>query len=164
MPGVVPSLSTPPEPFRRSDHLVRLNVALGLAPFIDSSDDHVAITVVRFKEFWGDRGADNDVLEFAGTDVINPVTAPSGAVGAASSAFFVFDDGIDGISDVFSVPIPFPFLGFLTGADLFLPTTPPGTISVLTVPRGDASGARTVNVPNIPSSQSRLVIQLNDFE
>jgi pimeloyl-ACP methyl ester carboxylesterase len=152
------------EPFIRSDHLVRLNVALELAPFIDSSDDHAAVTVVRFKEFWGDRGAENDVLSFNGVDVVNPVTAPSGVVGVASSAFFVFDDGSDGVSNLNAVPFPFSFLGFLTGADLFLPTDPPGTIAVETVPRGDFGAARSVNVPNIPSSQSRLVVQLRDFE
>ena len=152
------------EPFRRSDQLVRLNVALGLAPFIATSDESSALTVVRFKEFWGDRGADDDVLEINGTDVINPVTAPSGAVGVASSAFFLFDVGSDGVSHLTSVPFPFPFLGFLTGADLFIPTDPPGTIAVHTIPRGDTSAARTVNVPNIPSTQSRLVVQLNDFE
>jgi pimeloyl-ACP methyl ester carboxylesterase len=152
------------EPFVRSDHLVRLNVALGLTPFIDSSDDHVAVTVIRFKEFWGDRGPENDVLSFNGTDVINPVTAPSGAVGVASSAFFVFDDGSDGASDVTSVPFPFAFLPFLTGADLFLPTDPPGTVAVHTVPRGDFGAARTVSVPNTPSTEARLVVQLRDFE
>jgi pimeloyl-ACP methyl ester carboxylesterase len=152
------------EPFLRSDYLVRLNVALDLAPFIESSDNHVALTVVRFKEFWGDRGAENDVLAIDGTDVINPTTAPSGAVGAASSAFFLFDVGSDGVSHLTSVPFPFPFLGFLTGADLYIPTQPPGTVSVLTVPRGDVGAARTVNVPNTPSTQARVVVQLNDFE
>lgn len=152
------------EPFFHSDDLVRLNVALGLAPFIESSDAHTALTVVRFKEFWGDRGAQNDVLSINGTDVINPTTAPSGAVGAASSAFFLFDVGSDGVDHLTSVPNPFPFLGFLTGADLFIPTDPPGTVSVLTVPRGDFGAARMVNVPNLPSTQSRVVVQLNDFE
>ena len=152
------------EPFLRSDSLVRLNVAQALAPFIDSSDDHSALTVIRFKEFWGDRGPENDVLSIDGTDVINPTTSPSGAVGAASSAFFIFDDNSDGVSDVNSVPFPFPFVAFLTGADLFIPTDPPGTIAVETVPRGDFSASRTVNVPNIASTQARLVIQLRDFE
>jgi len=62
------------------------------------------------------------------------------------------------------VPFPFFLLGFLTGADLFIPADPPGTIAVHTIPRGDAGAARTVNIPNIPSSESRLVVQLNDFE
>jgi pimeloyl-ACP methyl ester carboxylesterase len=152
------------EPFLRSDHLVRVNAALALDPFIESSDDHTAVTVVRYKEFWGDRGPENDVLAINGTDVINPATAPSGAVGAASSAFFAFDVGSDGVSNLTSVPFPFPYLGFLTGADLFIPTDPPGTVSIETVPRGDFGAARTVNVPNIPSTEARVVVQLNDFE
>ncbi len=152
------------EPFIRSNHLVRVNVALGLAPFIESSDNHVALTVTRDKEFWGDRGAENDVLAINGIDVMNPVTAPSGAVGAASAAFFAFDVGSDGVNNLTHVPFPFPFLGFLTGADLFIPTDPPGTVSVETVPRGDFGAARTVNIPNVPSTQARLVVRLRDFE
>ena len=106
------------EPFLRSDHLVRVNAALALDPFIASSDNHSAVTIVRYKEFWGDRGAENDVLAINGTDVINATTAPSGTVGKASSAFFAFDVGSDGVSNLTSVPFPFPFLSFLTGADL----------------------------------------------
>jgi pimeloyl-ACP methyl ester carboxylesterase len=152
------------EPFRRSDHLVRLNVALGLAPFIPSDPASTALTVVRYKEFWGDRGAENDVLAIDGTDVINPTTAPSGSVGAASVSFFLFDVGADGVSNVTTVPFPFTILSFLTGADLFVPSAPPGSVSVTTVPRGDFDAERTVNVPNRPSSEARVVVQLNDFE
>ncbi|HKX46114.1 MAG TPA: alpha/beta hydrolase [Planctomycetota bacterium] len=152
------------EPFLRSDHLVRLNVALGLAPFISSSDAHVALTVLRFKEFWGDRGAANDVLAIDGIDVINPTTAPSGAVGLASSAFFLFDVGSDGASNLTNVPFPFSALPFLTAADLFIPSQPPRTITVTTVPRGDAGATRVVNVPSLPSNEARVVVQLNDFE
>jgi pimeloyl-ACP methyl ester carboxylesterase len=152
------------EPFLRSDNLVRLNVALALGPFIESGPSHTALTVVRYKEFWGDRGAENDVLAINGTDVINPTTAPSGAVGAASSAVFLFDVGSDGVDNLTAVPFPFSVLGFLTGADLFIPSEPPGTVSVLTVPRGDFDAARMLNVPNLPSSDARVVVQLNDFE
>jgi len=152
------------EPFLRSDHLVRLNAAVGLEPFLDASDAHTSLTVIRFKEFWGDRGAQNDVLAIDGTDVINPTTAPSGAVGTASSAFFLFDDGSDGVSDLMSVPFPFAFVAFLTGADLFIPTDPPGSVAVETVPRGDFAAARTIHVRNIPSTEGRVVVQLNDFE
>ncbi|MEX2206149.1 MAG: alpha/beta hydrolase [Myxococcota bacterium] len=152
------------EPFIRSDHLVRLNVAAGLAPFIVSSDNHAALTVVRFKEFWGDRGAANDVLSIDGTDVINPTTAPSGSVGAASVSFFLFDVGSDGVDNLGTIPFPFGPLAFLTGADLYIPAQPPGSVAVETVPRGDFSAKRTVHVPNLPSTQGRVVIQLNDFE
>lgn len=152
------------EPFIRSDSLVRLNVADGLAPFIAESENHVALTAVRFKEFWGDRGAENDVLSVNGTDVINAVTAPSGTVGTASVSFFLFDVGSDGVSNLNAIPFPFNVLGFLTAADLFIPAQPPGAIRVETVPRGDTTAKRVVNVRNIPSTQGRVVVQLNDFE
>jgi hypothetical protein len=153
------------EPFLRSDHLVRLNVAGGLAPFITQSDNHTALTVVRYREFWGDRGAQNDVLEVGGTNVINATSAPSGAVGLASVSVFLFDVGLDQVSHV-PGPIPPPFgpLGFLTAQDLFLPTSPEGSIAVHVVPRGVAEDEVTVNVPNLPSSTNRVVVQLNDFE
>jgi pimeloyl-ACP methyl ester carboxylesterase len=151
------------EPFVRSDHLIRLNVATGLAPFIDQSDDHVALTVARNREFCGDLGGASDVLAVDGTNVINPVTASCASVGSGSAAVFLFDDGSDGVSDVTSIPFPFAFLAFLTGADLFIPTDPPGSVSVEVVPRGGGA-ARTVNVPNLPSTASRIVVQLNDFE
>lgn len=153
------------EPFLRSDHLVRLNVAGGLAPFITSSENHTALTVVRFREFWGDRGAQNDVLEIDGTDVVNPISAPSGTVGLASVSFFLFDVGLDMLSNVPGpVAQPFAFLGFLTAQDLFIPTDPPGTVSVRVVPRGVTEDEVTVNVPNLPSTTNRVVVQLNDFE
>ncbi len=152
------------EPWIRSDHLIRLNVANGLAPFIVTSDAHTALTVVRFKECWGDRGAQNDVLAINGTDVINPTTAPSGAVGAASVSFFMFDVGSDGVNNLTTIPFPFGPLAFLTAADLFIPSQPPGTVSVETVPRGDVDAKRTVNVRNIPSTVGRPVVQLRDFE
>jgi len=152
------------EPFLRDDHLVRLNVAEGLAPFIASSEESTALTVVRFKEFWGDRGAENDELIVGGTNVITPLNSASGGIGNASSAMFLFDAGTDEMSNFASIPFPFGPLTFLTAADFFIPTQPPGTVSVVTVPRGDASAARTVNVRNLPSTTNRVVIQLNDFE
>jgi pimeloyl-ACP methyl ester carboxylesterase len=151
------------EPFPRSDHLIRLNIATGLAPFIDTSDDHSALTILRQNEFCGDLGAGSDILEVDGTNVINTTTASCASVGSGSAAVFLFDDGSDGVSDVTSVPFPFSVLPFLTGADLFIPTDPPGTVSVLTLPK-QGGAARTVNVPNLSSTQSRVVVNLWDFE
>lgn len=149
------------EPFRRSNHFIRLNVATGLIPFIDQSDAHTAITVVRNREFCGDLGAGSDVLEVAGTNVINATTASCATVASGSAAVFLFDDGADGLSDVTSVPFPFGFLAFLTAADLYIPSDPPGTVAVTLRPRGDGA-ARTVNVPNRPSTQSRVIVQFDD--
>jgi hypothetical protein len=84
-------------------------------------------------------------------------------VGSGSAAVFLFDDGSDQLSNVTSIPFPFSLLSFLTGVDLFIPTNPPGTVSVVVVPR-TGGAARTVNVPNLPSTEARVVVQLNDFD
>jgi pimeloyl-ACP methyl ester carboxylesterase len=151
------------EPFPRSDHLIRLNIATGLAPFIDASPNHTALTVVRQRELCGDLGAGSDVLEIAGTNVINTTTASCASVALGSAAFFAFDDNSDGVSNVNFVPFPFGPLAFLTAADLFIPAAPPASVSVVTVPRGGGA-SRTVNVPNRPSSEARVVVNLWDFE
>ena len=151
------------EPFRRSDHLVRLNIATGLTPFIATSENHTSLTVVRNKEFCGDLGAESDVLEIDGTNVLNTVIASCASVGSGSAAVFVFDAGLDATTDLTSVPFPFGLLAFLTAADVFLPTDPPGSIEVVVTPRGGGD-SRTVHVPNLPSSDTRVVIQLNDFD
>jgi pimeloyl-ACP methyl ester carboxylesterase len=151
------------EPFLRSDHLIRLNIATGLAPFIDSSPNHTALTVVRQREFCGDLGAGSDILEIDGVGVLNPTTASCASIAAGSAAVFAFDDNSDGVSNVNFVPFPFGPLAFLTAADLFIPADPPRSVSVRTVPRGGGA-ARTVNVPNRPSSEARVVVNLYDFE
>lgn len=151
------------EPFIRSDHWIRLNVAAGLAPFIDTDPDHVALTILRNKEFCGDLGAGSDVIDVDGTSVLNVVNASCASVGSGSAAVFLFDDGSDGVSDVMSVPFPFAFLAFLTGADLFLPAEPPGSIAV-TLDSRAGGPTRTVNVPNLPSTEARVVVQFSEME
>lgn len=152
------------EPFLRSDHLVRLNTSPLLEAVLPESEDAAGMAILRYKEFWGDRGPENDVLSIHGTDVINPTTAPSGEVGVASVGFFVVDEGSDGVSNLTSVPFPFGFLPFLSGADLFIPTDPPNPVSIVTVPRGEIDATRILNVRNIPSTEGRITVQLRDFE
>jgi len=152
------------EPFLRSDRLVRLNTSSLLEAVLPKSDQHTGMAIFRFKEFWGDRGAENDVLAVNGTNVINPTTAPSGEVGTASVAFFAIDDGSDAVSDLTSVPFPFSILPFITGVDLFIPTEPPNPVSILTVPRGDVGATRMLTVRNIPSTEGLIQVQLRDFE
>lgn len=151
------------EPFLRSDRLIRLNIATGLAPFIDASPNHVALTVVRQREFCGDLAAGSDVLEIDGLNVINPTIASCASIAAGSAAVFAFDDNSDGVTNLASIPFPFGPLAFLTAVDLFIPADPPDTVTVLTLPRGGGV-ARTVNVPNPASTEARVVVNLNDFE
>jgi len=156
------------EPFLRSNSLVRLNTSVsgtGIDANIERNDAHVAIAVTRNKEFRGDRSVveENDVLSINGTNVINEVTARSGFVGAPA-AQFLFDAGSDRITNVRSIPPPFGMIGFLSGADLFIPAERRGTVTIRTVPRGDVSATRTLRIPNVPSTQARVTVVLRDFE
>ena len=96
---------------------------------IERSPRHSALTIVRYKEFWGDQGAESDVLSINGTGVLNAATAP---IAKRVIGMFAFDTGSDGVSNV-SVPHPVFFsLPFLSGVDLFLPAAAPpeGKVSV----------------------------------
>jgi hypothetical protein len=129
---------------------------------IERSPRHAALTVVRYKEFWGDQGAESDQLSINGTNVINAATAP---ITKRAIGVFAFDVGSDGVSDV-SQPIPVVFgLPFLTGVDLFMPAASPptGKVSVALRSRG-AGPVRTVNFPNFPSSTDAVSVGLWDFD
>jgi hypothetical protein len=153
------------EPFRRSDHLVRLLTSqpnAGVNLLIERSERHSALTIVRNKEFWGDQGAESDVLELNGTNVLNAATAP---ITKRAIGLFAFDEGSDGASDV-SAPLPVLFsIPFLTGVDLFLPAASPpvGKVSVALRSRG-AGPVRTVNAPNFPSSTDSVSVNLWDYD
>jgi pimeloyl-ACP methyl ester carboxylesterase len=153
------------EPFRRSDHLIRLLTNVPGTSFdliMDRSPNQVNLIMVRYKELWGDQGSENDVLTVNGTNVINAATSP---VSHRTNAMFAFDQGSDGVSDV-SAPIPVFFgIPFVSAVDLFIPagSPPTGTVRVALTSRGSGP-AREVSFPNYPSSNNTVTVQLNDFE
>lgn len=155
------------EPFLRRDNLVRLNTGVpgqGLDASVERNAAHTALVITRNKEFRGDRGpAASDALFVNGTNVINEVNARSGFVGGPA-AEFLFDAGSDRVSNLRSVPPPFGMIGFLSGADLFIPADPPGAVEILTLPRGNFLAARLLRIPNARSTEARITVQLNDFE
>jgi pimeloyl-ACP methyl ester carboxylesterase len=154
-----------PEPFTRSDRLVRLLTSQpngGVSLLIERSAKHASMVLVRNKELWGDQGAESDSLSINGTNVLNPATAP---ISKRVIGMFAFDRGSDGVSNV-TVPHPVFFsLPFLSGVDLFLPAAAPptGRLSVALRSRG-AGPTRVVNVPNFPSSTDSVTVNLNDYE
>jgi pimeloyl-ACP methyl ester carboxylesterase len=153
------------EPFRRSDHLIRLLTNVPGTSFdliLSRSQNHVDLIMVRYKELWGDQGSENDVLTVNGTNVINAATSP---ISHRTNAMFAFDQGSDGVSNV-STPIPVFFgLPFLSAVDLFIPAASPptGTVRVALTSRGSGR-TRRVNFPNDPSSDNTVSVQFNDFE
>jgi pimeloyl-ACP methyl ester carboxylesterase len=153
------------EPFRRSDHLVRLLAAPaagGLDTLVDKSSDHVALVISRNKELWGDEGAPKDVLAVNGTNIVNSATAP---ISHRTNAIFVFDQGSDHNSNV-TVALPAFFaLPFLSGVDLYVPAASPprGVVSVALTSRGGGP-VRTVNFPNFPSTTDGVSVDLFDYD
>jgi pimeloyl-ACP methyl ester carboxylesterase len=153
------------EPFLRSDDLVRLLTQVpgtGLDALWSRSPNHVNLIVVRYKEFWGDQGSQNDVLTVNGTNVINPATAP---ISHLVNAMFAYDQGNDEMSNL-SAPIPTFFaLPFISAVDLYIPASSPpnGTVSVSLRSRGQGP-VRTVNFPNFPSTSDVVTVQFDDFE
>ena len=116
---------------------------------------------LRNKEFWGDQGAENDVLEVNGTNVIGPETHP---ISRFVNATFIFDKGADGVSHL-GVPIaPFSSISFLTGVDLYIPgeNPPKATVSVVLIPR-DGEHVETINIPNWASDTNTVTLQFDDY-
>lgn len=153
------------EPFVRSDHLVRLLTSQpggGVNLVIERSPRHSAVTIVRYKELWGDQGAESDVLAVNGTNVLNAATAP---ITKRVIGMFAFDVGSDGVSNT-AVPHPLLFsLPFLSGVDLFMPAAQPPSGKVTVALRSRGTGRlRRVTFPNFPSSTDSVSVGLNDFE
>jgi pimeloyl-ACP methyl ester carboxylesterase len=150
------------EPFVRGDHLVRLLYSDAIESLVARSERHSAALVLRYKEFWGDQGAQNDVLSFNGTNACNPATCP---IDKRVNAIFAYDRGLDGRTDTSSPDPVFSRLPFITGVDIFMPASRPpnGTVSVSLRSRGEGP-VRTLNFPNFPSTTDGAVVQFNDFE
>ena len=134
----------------------------GVNLLIERSPNHSAFTIVRYKELWGDQGAENDELSVNGTNVINAATAP---ITKRVIGMFAFDEGSDGASNV-ATPLPLVFaFPFLSGVDLFVPATAAadGTSAVALRSRGHGP-LRVVNVPDFPSSTDSISVNLNDYD
>ena len=60
---------------------------------------------------------------------------------------------------------PFPFITFLTAADVFIPASPDasGSFSVTDITRGSGD-VTTLNVPNWPSLTNRITVQFRDAD
>jgi pimeloyl-ACP methyl ester carboxylesterase len=155
------------EPFLRSDYLIRLNNEIpgkGMGSHMDAADGHSDLYISRSNEFWGDQGADSDVLTIDGTNICTAQICP---ITHLVNAIFVYDKDSDGKSDL-TQPVQYFYTVipvFLSGADLYIPadSPPTETISLVLTPRGSGGLTQVINVPNWPSTKDRIAIQFNDF-
>jgi hypothetical protein len=154
-----------PEPFERDDYLYRVLTAPALDPFIERSPNHVSVAVTRMREFWGDQptAAATDTLSFNGFNVLSPAVAPRSR---RVLAVFNFDKNSDGVSDTSASLAPFSGIGFLTGVDNFMPSSPDasGTIAVTEQMRAPRPQTETIKVPNWPSDQHTVSVYFKDYD
>ncbi|HEY6416171.1 MAG TPA: alpha/beta fold hydrolase [Acidimicrobiales bacterium] len=154
------------QPFLRSDHLVRLLTSRpgeGLDLLREPSDTSAGFGVIRYKEMWGDQGANNDTLEIDGVNILNPATAPRTK---RVNAMFVGDDNLDGVTDLSAPVQPWFSLPFISAVDLLVPATipPDDTVRVEMVARAGDGDEEVVNIPNWATSQNIVTITFRDFQ
>ena len=153
------------EPFLRSDYWIRLltsPVEGGINVLLNPSDQHSGMVLIRYKEWWGDQGARNDVLEINGENILNAANTP---IDKRAIGIFAFDEETDGATDLSAPMANFAGLPFLTGVDFFIPATgsePDETTSVVSTPRGGGGREVSLNVPNWTSSSDRISVQFSD--
>lgn len=160
------------QPLIRDSRFVRLNTSPAGSEIENNtqvSDDHAALVISRDMEWWGDRGADNDILEISTTsalwgdqpavDIITP------AIGSGRIGIHVHDDQATPALTT-GDPLPyFPDQPFQWGVDVYMPASTPvdGSISVVSAPRGDTDNPQRLNVPNWASSSHRISLIFNDY-
>ena len=154
-----------PEPFLRNDRLVRLLSSIpnqGIESLLTFDERSTGMVISRYKELWGDAGAQSDVLRVNGLNILTPATSP---VSNTTIGVFVGDFNQNGASDP-TTPNPVLFgLPFLTGVDVFIPAASPpnDTVEVSLTSRGKGK-PRSLNVPNWRSSTDRVSLIFNDHE
>jgi hypothetical protein len=149
------------EPFVRSDYAIRLLESDPITAYTGNRPGSQGAVIIRYKEMWGDQGAESDVLRINGLSVCTPDVCP---ISQQVNALFAFDQNRDGQSDLSSDPVlsNLPFIG---SVDVFIPAASPpnGTTTFELTSRGKGP-ARTLKIPNWESTSHSVTIQLNDFE
>ncbi|MEM3091017.1 MAG: hypothetical protein QXW17_04560, partial [Candidatus Bathyarchaeia archaeon] len=152
------------EPFFRSNYWITLQTSLpgGIADYMNRSDSHSNLVIVRNKELWGDQGENNDVLTINGVNIITANICPRIK---RVNGMFVYDKDSDGVSDLTKPIAYYHNLPFFTGVDLYIPATDPpdGTISLVLTLRGGGGKTQIINIPNWASSKHRISVQFNDY-
>ncbi|OHD70147.1 MAG: hypothetical protein A2W19_04995 [Spirochaetes bacterium RBG_16_49_21] len=153
------------EPFTRSNYLVRLNAekpGAGIGDLLDRSDHHTNIVIIRYNELRGNQDGNNDALEINGINVISPATHP---MSRFVTATFVFDKGVDGVSNLGVATPPPSLFTFMTGVDLYIPgiTPPDSTVSVVLTPANSGGKTQRINIPNWASLSDRAMVLFHDY-
>lgn len=151
------------QPFQRTDRLLRLltnRPGEGISSRVPVDPRHSALSLTRYKEWWGDQGAGSDHLSVNGVDILNAVTAPRDkrAIG-----LFAHDQLVDQRTDLSAAIADFDEV-FITAADVYIPAAADasGTVTV-TIQSRAGGGTQQFAVPNWPSHTDRITINAHDL-
>src|SRR3954471_17946916 len=149
------------EPFVRSDYAIRLLESDALSAYTGNRPGSLGAVIIRYKELWGDQGAESDVLKIDGTSVCTPGVCP---ISKQVNALFAFDQNRNGQTDLSSDPAlsNVPFLG---SVDVFIPaSSPPDRTTTFELNSRGTGSTHTLKIPNWESTGHSVTIQLDDFE
>jgi hypothetical protein len=149
------------EPFVRSDYAIRLLESDAISAYTGNRPGSQGAVIIRYKELWGDQGAQSDVLKINGTSVCTPDVCP---ISKQVNALFAFDQNRNGQSDFSSDPVlsNVPFLG---SVDVFIPaSSPPNGTTTFELNSRSTRSIHTLKIPNWESTGHTVTIQLDDFE
>jgi hypothetical protein len=151
------------EPFIRSDHLIRLLESDALRSAGGPPDPRsVAMVIIRYKELWGNQGAQNDTLKINGIKACNATTCP---LSQEVNALFAADFNHDGKSETDHTWKPYQAFGvFVSSVDIFAKAhdPPKGEVSVSIRDRGKGP-TRTISFPDWSATTNDVTVQLNDY-
>jgi pimeloyl-ACP methyl ester carboxylesterase len=160
------------EPYVMNDYLIRLLTSPpgGIGDQMERDLKSAALVISRNKEWWGNRGVENDILTINGTNIVNAAICPQPKPPAGPPQYgvigiFAYDRYLNGLTDL-SAPIPYFYAQtFMTGADVYMPASESlnGTISLELTPRGDSSKKQVINTLNWVSFNHSLSTPFNDF-
>src|SRR3954467_15950311 len=149
------------EPFVRSDYAIRLLESDAISAYAGNRPGSLGAVIIRYKELWGDQGAQSDVLKIDGTSVCTPGVCP---ISKQVNALFAFDQNRNGRTDLSSDPAlsNVPFLG---SVDVFIPaSSPPDRTTTFELNSRGTGSTHTLKIPNWESTGHSVTIQLDDFE
>ncbi|MBV1852638.1 alpha/beta fold hydrolase [Catellatospora tritici] len=151
------------QPFQRTDRLIRLltnRPGEGIGGRVPVSPRHSALTITRYKEWWGDQGTSGDSLTVDGVELLNAVTAPRErrVIGV-----FAHDQNLDQRTDTSADLADFDET-FLTGIDVYIPADADASGAITLAVRSRAGGGtQRFTVPNWPSDTDRIAVTVADL-
>ena len=160
--SALPRLHVYYEPFVRSDFTLRLLASPALENYAGNRPGSMSVANIRYKELWGDQGAQNDKLRVNGLNICTALLCP---ISQQVNAFFAFDRNRDGKTDLSSPDPVLSNLPFIQGADVYVAGSSPPTRTVSWQLDSRGGGpVRTLNVPNWDSATDGVTLQWNDFD